>query len=784
MSHPDDSPEQDASIDSRLPVDVDDVERRGGHARGTPEGETHVIHHATQIPLLGYSSAPNLTTLRYPSFNRNDIRRNSNLPTDNRANGSPDSQLLLMDEKDSLSSRIPRMTSLKQAAIASSAKGNRAGSSIPIAIKRHSAEGLGTTTQVRQREPSPNGIRLVEKPRGPRPRPHTEQAAFTIPESSQRTEKAAELTPPSASRSSVSSWDFREDDEYEKPATVFTGEYRTRILGIPGHHSPRPTLRIASSAENLIMGGTSSEMPSNTDANKASPSLRQRLSRLAPGTPNESDSPKTALASRGILGSTASTSDSQNDSPASWNFCRPKTSLEAIAKRDISAKEMSISRKPVSSRPSIHSLFSPSPKALGSDEEPNVPKIPDQYSSKSVRRLSAVVHATPATFASQNKDSPSASASEVSPIPKTAIKVGPMNLHPPRTSSLQALSELANGPGSEGSSAAVRGGERSSGTKGLKRNVTFNNLTPPSWDNDRFNVSPDKVRLSESKGNHLLGSFRNIFRSRSGASDKDRVKAAENSAPAASNGIQAPNGDKATAKEHHIANDCYRSTKTKSKHTRISSGVSWNRSRNPRAVTESSGTPITCEPRLLAPPHRLPDGNIPSFARPTRSARTKASPSLKSQTSLTPDTNSRRTQVRTASTGSPQRLTRGSGRNTDSILMLSPQQEEPQSSDSHAEKRTAAINEPIDSIPKNLDIFHGCLETLCKKIGEAPTSLEKDRHIRLALRLQQQLGDYQSIEKTALEAESLAKEKRLEKRAAEESLNTSLEEAQAQLNND
>ncbi|KAL4970359.1 uncharacterized protein BDV14DRAFT_195055 [Aspergillus stella-maris] len=788
MSHPDDSPEQDASVDSRVLADVDDAERRGDHARVTPEEcETLVIQHATQIPLSGHSSAPNHTTLRYPSFNRNDIRRNSNLPTGNGTNGSPDSQSSLVDEKDPLSSRIPRVAALKQAAIASAAKGNRAGSSIPIAIKRHSAEGLGTNTQVRQSEPSPNGIRLVEKPRGPRPRPHTEQAAFTIPESSQRTEKATESTPPSASRSSVSSWDFREDDEPEKPATVFTGEYRTRILGIPGHHSPRPTLRIASSAENLIMGETSSELPSNTDTNKASPSLRQRLSRLAPGTPKGSNSPKTAPASKGILGSTASTSDSQNDSPTSRNFCRPKTSLEAIAKRDISAKEMSISRKSVSSRPSIHSLFSPSPKALGSDEEPNVPKIPDQYSSKSVRRLSAVILAAPATsatFASQSKDGPSASASEVSQIPRTAIKVGPMNLHPPRTSSLQALSELANGPGSEGSSAAVPGGERSSGTKGLKRNVTFNNLTPPAWDNDQFNVSPDKFRLPESRGNHLLGSFRNIFRSRSGASDKDRVKAAENSAPAASNGIQAPNGDKATAKEQHIANDCDRSTKPKSKHTRISSGVSWNRSRNPKAVTESPGTSTPCEPRLLAPPHRLPDGNIPSFARPTRSTRTEASPSLKGPTSLTRDTNTRRSQVRTASTGSPQRLTRGSRRNTGSILVLHSQQEETQSSDSHSEKRAAAKDEPIDNIPKNLDIFHGCLETLCKKIGEAPTSLERDRHIRLALRLQQQLGDYQSIEKTALEAKSLAKEKLLEKTAAEESLNTSLEEAQAQLKDD
>jgi hypothetical protein len=47
--------------------------------------------------------------------------------------------------------------------------------------------------------------------------------------------------------------------------------------------------------------------------------------------------------------------------------------------------------------------------------------------------------------------------------------------------------------------------------------------------------------------------------------------------------------------------------------------------------------------------------------------------------------------------------------------------------------------------------------------------------------LQQHLSDYQSIEKATLEAEALAKERRLEKKVAENFLNKCLADVQAQL---
>ncbi|KAL4934463.1 uncharacterized protein BDV17DRAFT_249318 [Aspergillus undulatus] len=553
----------------------------------------------------------------------------------NEVNNSPESQSSPKDKEGSISSRIPRVTGLKQTANTSAAKEHRGGSSIPVAIQRRSIEPLGVSLQKRQSELS-SGLRLVEKPRGPRPRPHTEQTAFTIPESAQGTEPASQTIPPSTSSSSISTWDFRDVEEAERPPTVFTGEYRTRNLGIPGHHSPRPILRIASSAENLIMGGATLESSSNTIAHKANPSLRERLNKITPSTPKETDSLKgTTPGSRGTLGSKSSAGSSQDGIPTSRSLPRSQVSLDSISKRDISGKEMAISRKPVSNKPSVHGLFSPSSKGLRSIEEPVVPKIPDQYSSSqahSVRRVS-VDSPGPATACSE-KDVPSTSEPEATPMPRTAIKIGTMNLHPPRTSSLQALSELSE------QSPAASVGLPLNVTAGLKRNVTFNYISPLASKDGQSSQSPDKSKFAESRSNHLLESFRNIFRSRSGATDKDRTKIDENCTPRPSNENQAHDGSKAMPKKHQTSVDC---------------------------------------------------------------------------------------------------------------------------------------------APKNLDVFYSCLETLCKKVGEAPTSLERDRHIRLALRLQQQLGDYQSIEKTALEAELLAKKKLLERKAAEESLNTSLAEAQAQL---
>ncbi|KAL4995286.1 hypothetical protein BDV10DRAFT_203147 [Aspergillus recurvatus] len=714
--------------------------------------------------------------------------RNSNTLPDTKAHGSPDTQSSPRGKEDCTSSRIPRVAGLKPAAHSSAAKGTRSSSLIPVPIHRRSVEQLGVTLQGRQSEPSLSGARLVEKPRGPRPRPPSEQAALLIPESAEETEQKSGLTPPSASSSTISSWDFRDIGEPERPDTVFTGEYRTRMLGTPGHRSPRPTLRIASSAEDIIMGGASGRASNNADTQPSTPSLIQRLGKLTPSTPKGTNNLRgTTPGSRGTPESKSSGGNSQGSTPSTRNFCRSQLSLDSIQRRDISGKEMSISRKPVN-RSSLSSLFSPSSKSLRSVDEPAVPKIPEQYHpdpESGMRQVSnrMVESETPVTATSELKDTPSKPKPEGTPMPVTAIKVSTMSPHPPRTSSLQALSNLPIGSGSIHSPAVT--GEASAVAANLQRNVTFNDITPFASHVEHLNQSPDKPRPSEPRSNHLLGSFRNIFRSRSGTAEKERVRKEDIEAPIPLTENQAPSTEKNAAKGYHFHNDLEKSLKLKPKHTRLSSGVSWNRSsRNPKNA-ESPISPTPSVPRLLAPAHRIPEGNIPSFARPTRSTRTKVSPASKGQNSATPDGHGRRLHVRTASTGSPQRLTHGSRRTTGNILMLTAQKRAVQSTSSVSGKTVAVSDLSVGyTEPKKLDAFRDCLDTLCKKVGEAPTPLERDRHIRLALNLQQQLAEYQGIEKAALKAESLAKEKILERQIAEESLNTSLAEAQAQIEMD
>ncbi|CBF88564.1 hypothetical protein AN0899.2 [Aspergillus nidulans FGSC A4] len=712
--------------------------------------------------------------------------QDSNTSLDTKAYGNPDTEPSSRGDENCTNSSIPRGASLKPAANSSSVKGVRSSSLIPVPIQRRSAEQLGATLQKRQSETCFSGARLVEKPRGPRPRPPSEQTTL-VHESTEGMERKPGLTPPSASSSTVSSWDFRDIGDPERPPTVFTGEHRTRVLGTPGHRSPGPTLKIASSAEDVIMGGASGEASKKVDAQPSTPSLFQRLDKLTPNTPKDTNKiGDTALESVETPHSKGSGGNSQGSTPSTRKLCRPQLPLDSIQKRDISGKEMSISRKTVN-KPSLSSLFSPSSRSLRPVDEPIVPKIPERYHTDpetGIRQVPSKMaeSETPVKVASEFKDT-TKSEPESTPMPVTAIKVSAMSPHPPRTSSLQALTNIPICSGSASSSAVT--GEASTVATNLRRNVTFNDIAPFASHVENLSQSPDKSRLFESRSNHLLGSFRNIFRSRSGTAEKERVRKVDVDAPITLTENQAPSTEGSAAKDYHLHNNLEKGLKLKPKHTRLSSGVSWNRSsRNPKNA-ESPTTPTPSVPRLLAPPHRDSEGNIPSFARPTRSTRIKANSGSKEQASGTLQGHGRRSHVRTASTGSPQRLTHGSRRTTGNLLMLSTQKRAIQSPSSVSGRTVGVLDLSIGCTqPKNLDAFRACLETLCKKVGEALTSQERDRHLRLALSLQQQLADYQGIEKAALDTETLAKEKLLERQVAEEALNTSLAEVQSQIEMD
>ncbi|KAI9373095.1 hypothetical protein BJX61DRAFT_403181 [Aspergillus egyptiacus] len=673
---------------------------------------------------------------------------------------------------DSLGSRIPRATGFKRAANISSQKEARGApelrSSIPTAAHRHSAEQLPTAVSVKQNETPASGIRVNEKPRGPRPRPCEEQGSEAVFEPLKGTEPTADLAPPPDSSSSVSSWDFGDGEEPERPATVFTGEYRSRTFKIPGRSTPGPTLRVASSAENLIMGKEGQEQCEDTASRKTIPvKIKEKL---FPGTPKDR---------------TPDSKSSIGNTPIARNLCRPQASLDSISRRDFSGKEMSISRKPVG-KPSLTSLFSPVSRSQ-SEEAPVVPRIPDQYFPSPGSKVSGVsskaagsvtpgnVKATP-----EQKSTPCNQESETTPAPETVVKGVTIHPHPPRTSSLRALSEFPSSQELEHDPEVAPWEEPSKSGTGLRRNVTFSDFVPLDTVQEPVFQSDDKPKLPESKSNHFLGGFRNIFKSRSGATEKEHSRKEDIQVSEHTKENYAISDKQDTKKANPVHNTLAKSSKTK---TRLSAGVGWGKaSRNPKSADKSPATPTPAFPRLLAPPHQDPESDFPSFARPTKSTRTKATSGTRSLS--TPDAHSRRPHVRTASTGSPLRVNQGSKRTAGSLLALSSQDKSDDLPVSLSDKAVMTVDGLTDGVPKNVEAVRRCLETLCEKVGEAATPQERDRHIRLALTLQQQLGDYQSVEKVALEVEALAKEKRMDRKVAEDLLNTTLAEVQAQLKED
>ncbi|KAL3492885.1 hypothetical protein BJX62DRAFT_235827 [Aspergillus germanicus] len=680
------------------------------------------------------------------------------------------------DKEDSAGSRIPRGNGLKQSANISAQKGTRCTpelrSSIPVPVQRRSAEQLSVTLQGKQSESS-NGIRMVAKPRGPRPRPAAEQAGLVTSEPLRGVDQTQISTPTSISSSSTSSWDFGDEgDVLERPTNVFTGEYRTRILNVPGNQTTGPTLRIATSADNIIMGGTLRDPPNYAVTQRTNPSKVRYFDKLLPSTPKVFSSSSKGNTPASESKKSVGSSSQKKSTPVARNFCRPKISLDLRGATDISGKEMSISRKSLS-KPSLSNLISPNSKSPRIEDEPLVPKIPDEYYTDLTK--SNIQPTTPAKIASEPEATLASTETKTTETPVTAIKTGAFQSHPPQTSSLRALSEFPNNPAQGQCHASATEAPFKAATN-LRRNVTFNDFVPLTFEKEKVPAEGVKTRIPESRSTHLLGSFRNIFKSRIGIPDKEGTrKEGEDSEFTDEN--KAPQSD-----ELHV--DSEKRAKAKPKHTRLSSGVSWNRSaRNPKSPASSPNTPTPSIHRLLAPPNHHPDSSVPSFARPTKSTRTKAASGLRSPAStINPEVRPpRRPHIRTASTGSPQRVTTGPRSAATNLLAFSGRKRNVQSPISGPENAVSVEDESTDSLPKNVDAVRNCLDTLCKKVGEAATTLDRERHIRLALNLQQQLADYQHVERGALEAEEVAKGRRSEQKAAEECLNTSLAKVQAQV---
>ncbi|KAB8255690.1 hypothetical protein BDV32DRAFT_141802 [Aspergillus pseudonomiae] len=632
--------------------------------------------------------------------------------------------------------RIPRGVVFQrhgQESVATAQKGGRViseqSSSLPIPIPVRSPERLNSRSKARG-DGFAGGIRVIEKPRGPRPHILAEQKKDSA---SSSVEEAPNQPKENITSSSSSSggWSL-EEGMPKRPTNVYTGEYRTR-----------PTLRIAASAEKIIMGPDS---PGSTYA------VTQRSH---PGPVQHPDTPKHVFKeglrsiedTTGTSGFRHQDKNTTEDIPVTPSSNTPQILLETAPKRDTGGRQFSIPRKPVNS-PSLSSLSTPSPECMQST--PPIPNLPMQYEAL-VKGGIASGPVTPEKTAAPRAEMFGQSTGESEAIIKPQNK---------RTASLQAVSDflIHDAPLSV-------------------QNRTFDDIVSQS---PSHNMTPQSARIPDSRSSRMLDGFRNIFKHRS-TMDKDKKGPNEGSGLA----FEDPNTSSAkltTSPEYSKLDSGRTGLKASAKHPKSSEG--WNKNlRLPIPSTDRHRRPTISAPIPISPE------NMPSFARTTMAARTRAVTSPRGQSAISPQGPARRTHTVAATTGSPQRTSRPS-KGTEAVMSPMPKQTNP----SHVagltkpDTTTSQTKAPqiersaSSSLSKTLDGIRSCVEQLCNKARDESTPSKRERNLRMALSLQQQVSDYNSIEKEVAEAEAWVSKKRAEKCLAENILLESYSQIRAQMN--
>ncbi|KAE8387324.1 hypothetical protein BDV23DRAFT_174789 [Aspergillus alliaceus] len=618
-------------------------------------------------------------------------------------------------------------------------------SSIPIPVR--SPQRLGSRSNALG-EGFSGGIRVVEKPRGPRPPIQAVQKEITASSSVERAPSQAEETNTSSSPL-LGDWEFREMPK--RPTDVYTGEYRIR-----------PILRIAASAEKMIMGHDS---PGSTYAvtQRSNPAVVQY-----PDTPKRglNRDPKKFGDTSGAPGSSQPNGSTGEDAPVAGPSNRSQISLETLPKGDTNGRQFSIPRKPVNS-PSLSSLFVPCPESM--QPAPSMPKLPGPYEAI-MKRRTASGSVTPTEIASPQAEtfeqSPGTSDSEVTIKPQ-----------PKQTVALQAMSDFSTQD--EPTSRPV------SSTTLHSSNVSRSVENPASRDivsrRPSHNLTPQSARIPDSRSTRMLGGFRNIFKHRSTV---EKGKRTSDIVP----GLAFKDPESSSAKlikspEYSKLDPGSTGFRAGAKYPKLSE--SWNK--NLRLPRPSSRRPTISAPIPISPG----DGNIPSFARPTMATRTRAVTSPREQKPTTPHCPAHRIHTVTATTGSPQRVScpsTGTQAHIPSVpkKTILPHSVELTKLDTITSKRQSPQIESSasDSLSETLNEIRLCVEHLCNKARDEKAADKREWSLRMALSLQQQISDYNTTERESAEAEALFLRKRADKCVAENSLFESYAQVRAQMDGD
>ncbi|PWY90056.1 hypothetical protein BO70DRAFT_426449 [Aspergillus heteromorphus CBS 117.55] len=600
-----------------------------------------------------------------------------------REQRTPVSQAAMQRSDNTFVSRIPRGYSPQQAVgispYARRAHASEPRSAIPIATYRRSMMNLGGS----QGTPvggSPGGDRVAGASRTPRSQPPAKKANpdTPIPESVRRApEEQKKLVPESSADVNGSS----SEDEPIVPPTIYTGEYRIplaeRIRKLPYG----PTLRISPSAEELIMGR---KAVSEYDV-----AQRARPAQESGGQGDTS-------------GSSQSTPVPKYNEPRVPKHNEPRATAQKPVTRDLSRLRIPqeatprceiARRKPVLPRRSVHrpQLSAKAPTSTGNENSP------------------------PASLAT--------TMSEI--CLQTAESARATDRFPPRSSSMQAVPELA---------ALGEADEQKS--HGRSRNTTFDDIIPQGAAESHNGKPQDDTRAPTPFSNLRPFRIRDIFhKNREVAGDRtvSTVKPTE---------------------EEGIPGDLVKKTLTsKAKQP----GASWTLSR-PRTPKTSLG-PISSPIPLVgrSPFDRMdmgaPDTPTPEHARQAVSTQTKAAkPGLLARRDHTIFTATSGSLLPASVMGSPESRTAATR---------------------HATVRDAAIQtEPPrqDSGLASHVQFDAIISATCDKVRGAEGPAERVRYLRLALGMQRQVDNLRRSEQAVHDATAELNEKVAYKAAVENAI--------------
>ncbi|KAL2000494.1 hypothetical protein VTN02DRAFT_2987 [Thermoascus thermophilus] len=586
--------------------------------------------------------------------------------------------------------------------------------------------------------------------------------------------------------------DLVNEDEFlelQRPPTVYTGEYRVKRLS-KSRLGQGPILRIASSAEKVIMGTKDDEgdavskqesrqqsRASITESIRASVETRMsnisiKRASLRPTSLNAQDA--VDLGTRNAEETNREKTESPNvaESP-SRGRPRSQTSPEHGRKRDASTKEMNIFRR-LANRSSFSSVRLVTP--LIPDDAPPVPRIPTHLAASNGVDLvpsqqkvsgakSSIAMPTPPSASQGGPRSGLPNASKENETPGSTFKSGPYNdgttradttprKFPPRTSSHTPVPVhvFDDEPHSVYTTTSEPDPKHFRASLRSKGNIKFPGKRKdihPTGSTENATNSPAECRPSGSKSSWVLENLRGIFGRQKGAADRgttskdDKAKVPKlKKADRRADDTKSIKGFRGTpgTEKIHLKKGTY--------HSRFRMGGTNDDDTTDKADVDGDSptiprpTPIPkLGPTSASVPAHVRDGSqndMPSFARPTQAALTRAAANARTPPTPTTATTIGATVSRAkrgpmvTATGSP----------------LNPARARPSVPASPEEENLEEIIEFIAEI---------------KRRARDETSFEKRAELfRLAIFFMGALSSYNEMEKELYEAQRLCLEKRVD----------------------